>query len=269
MNKLPSAIGIVDSGSATVGVVQSDVTPDLARVALQVKAAEVARREQQRSRDADERTTAEVLRGFQELAARETGMTVEEMLATPQPPPTITPQQTKPTREQMTGRGVPELHLRHVYDREPVSCDSLNRVQDFLGSDMTLLVLSGGVGTRKSGSACYGLVMRSGRYVTADDLSGLAAARDEEGVVAYRLVKKCGLLVVDDLGGEYVDDKGWFVRAFNAVIDARYSSCLKTIITTNLTADQFKATYGERIADRVRESGRWSDIGGKSVRRTS
>jgi hypothetical protein len=146
-------------------------------------------------------------------------------------------------------------------------CDSLARVQEFLGSDMTLLVLSGGVGTRKSGSACYGLVMRAGRYVTADDLSGLAASRDEDGVVSYRQIKKAGLLVIDDLGGEYVDDKGWFVRALNAVIDARYSACLKTILTTNLTAEQFKATYGERIADRIRESGRWRDIGGQSVRR--
>ena len=246
----------------------SDIETDA--TALKIKAAENARRVLADSQAADERTTAEVMRDIQALAAKATGMTVEEMLAIgesrvdlPQPAP------SKPARESVANRGVPELHLRHIYDQDPVKCVSLDAVQDFLGSDMTLLVLSGGVGTRKSGSACYGLVMRAGRYVTADELSGLAASRDEDGIVSYRQVKKAGLLVVDDLGGEYVDDKGWFVRALNAVIDARYSSCLKTIMTTNLTAAQFKATYGERIADRIRESGKWWDIGGQSVRRTA
>jgi hypothetical protein len=266
MSNLPSGIGTVDAG-ATVGHVESDVTPDPASTALKVKAAENARRVLAKSRAVDERTTAELAREFQEMAAKATGMTVEELLAAkvPNEPASVAP--PKPTRESVLNRGVPELHLRNIYDRDPIECDSLARVQEFLGSDMTLLVLSGGVGTRKSGSACYGLVMRAGRYVTADDLSGLAASRDEDGVVSYRQIKKAGLLVIDDLGGEYVDDKGWFVRALNAVIDARYSACLKTILTTNLTAEQFKATYGERIADRIRESGRWRDIGGQSVRR--
>jgi hypothetical protein len=243
----------------------SDVETDA--TALKIKAAENARRVLAESQAADERSLAEVMRGIQELAAKATGMTVDEMLAADVPADAPAPSFTRPSRESVANRGVPELHLRSIYDRDPVKCVSLDALQDFLGSDMTLLVLSGGVGTRKSGSACYGLVMRAGRYVTADELSGLAASRDEDGVVSYRQVKKAGLLVIDDLGGEYVDDKGWFVRALNAVIDARYSACLKTVLTTNLTAQQFKATYGERIADRIRESGKWWDIGGQSVRR--
>jgi hypothetical protein len=243
----------------------SDVETDA--TALKIRAAENARRVLAESQAADERSTAEVMRGIQELAAKATGMTVDEMLAADVPDDVPAPAFTRPSRESVANRGVPELHLRSIYDRDPVKCVSLDALQDFLGSDMTLLVLSGGVGTRKSGSACYGLVMRAGRYVTADELSGLAASRDEDGVVSYRQVKKAGLLVIDDLGGEYVDDKGWFVRALNAVIDARYSACLKTVLTTNLTAQQFKATYGERIADRIRESGKWWDIGGQSVRR--
>jgi hypothetical protein len=243
----------------------SDVETDA--TALKIKAAENARRVLAESQAADERSTAEVMRGIQELAAKATGMTVDEMLAADVPADAPAPAFTRPSRESVANRGVPELHLRSIYDRDPVKCVSLDALQDFLGSDMTLLVLSGGVGTRKSGSACYGLVMRAGRYVTADELSSLAASRDEDGVVSYRQIKKAGLLVIDDLGGEYVDDKGWFVRALNAVIDARYSACLKTVLTTNLTAQQFKATYGERIADRIRESGKWWDIGGQSVRR--
>jgi DNA replication protein DnaC len=64
-----------------------------------------------------------------------------------------------------------------------------------------------------------------------------------------------------------VDDKGWFVRALASIVDARYAACLKTIMTTNLNAERFKATYGERIADRIRESGRFRDVAGQSVRR--
>lgn len=267
MSTIPNAIGIVDTTGAVVGHIESDVTPDPS-AKLKIKAADNARRVKAESNAADERSTADVMRGFQAIAAKATGMTVEEILAVGEVPMDVpAPALAKPARESVFNRGVPELHLRHIYDHEPIECDSLERVREFLGSDMTLLVLSGGVGTRKSGSACYGLVMRAGRYVTADDLSGLAAARDEDGVVSYRQIKKAGLLVIDDLGGEYVDDKGWFVRALNAVIDARYSACLKTILTTNLTAEQFKATYGERIADRIRETGRWRDIGGQSVRR--
>lgn len=267
MSTTPNAIGIVDDGGANVGKVESDVQPDgtAARKEMQTRAADNARAVVEKEREADERSTAEVMRSFQELAARETKLTVEQLLAM-DGGIDAPPQRPKADRETVAARGVPELHLKHVYDKAPIECEALTTVQEFLGSDMTLLVLSGGVGTRKSGSACWALAERAGRYVTADDLSGLAAARDEEGIVLYRQLKKAALLVIDDLGGEYVDDKGWFVRALASIVDARYAACLKTIMTTNLNAERFKATYGERIADRIRESGRFRDVAGLSVR---
>lgn len=200
-----------------------------------------------------------------QAAIRATGMTREQILAGA-PQPLALPAPTA-DRDTVVARGVPELHIRHVYDNAPAPCDALDAVRDFISGPQTLLVLSGGVGTRKSGSACWALSQRAGRYVTADDLSRLAAAKDEEGVVAYRKAKKAQLLVVDDLGGEYLDEKGWFARVFNSLIDHRYSACLKTIITTNLDPAKFKANYGERVADRIRESGRFLEVGGQSVRR--
>lgn len=199
------------------------------------------------------------------MAERATGLTTDQMrtMAVEEAIPDRQPED----RSVMVARGIPEIHLRHVFDQEPVQCDALEHVKAFLGSQETLLVLSGGVGTRKSGSASWGLTRRPGRYVTADDLGRLAAARDEEGQVEYRKVKKASLLVIDDLGGEYLDDKGWFFKVLNGLIDHRYAACLRTVLTTNLTPEEFRRSYGERITDRLRQVGAFIEVGGKSVRR--
>ncbi len=173
----------------------------------------------------------------------------------------------RPTRETVAKRGVPEIHLDAVYDRDPIPCDALKNVQAFLGSRQTLLVLSGGVGIRKTGSACYALVQKPGVFVTADDLGRLAAAKDDESREGWQRAKRAQVLVVDDLGGEYLDDKGWFFRVLNGLIDHRYGARLKTIVTTNVDSPTFKQLYGDRIVDRLREAGRWVTLGGESIRR--
>lgn len=78
-----------------------------------------------------------------------------------------------------------------------------------------------------------------------------------------------GPVVLDDLGSEYLDGKGWFLQALDAFVDARYAEYRPTLITTNLTADQFKARYSERVADRLREGGSFYEFRGASMRRAS
>ena len=80
-------------------------------------------------------------------------------------------------------------------------------------------------------------------------------------------IAKAPRLVVDDLFSEYVDAKGFFSSLLDEIIDARYSGLRPTIITTNLDAAGFVARYGQRIADRVRESGRFFNCGNVSLRR--
>ncbi|MGC9984757.1 MAG: hypothetical protein ABSF35_14145 [Polyangia bacterium] len=73
-------------------------------------------------------------------------------------------------------------------------------------------------------------------------------------------------LVVDDLGAEYLDAKGFFGSLFDELLDARYAGKLPTIITTNLDAAGFSARYGARVVDRLREAGRFINCGNTSLR---
>jgi hypothetical protein len=204
-------------------------------------------------------------------ACRATGMTEEELLAKAESIGSDIPRRVEVPdrlpRESVASRGVLEMHLCAIYDREPIECEALTHVRTFMGSPKTLLVLSAGTGTRKSGSASWALTRKAGRFVTAEECGRIAGSRDADDRHVWQMTRGTPLLVIDDLGGEYVDDKGWFVKAFNALVDYRYGSKLKTIITTNLEAARFKETYGERVTDRIREAGAWRNLGGASVRR--
>lgn len=205
------------------------------------------------------------------IASKATGMSIDELKKRGAEMPVPTLEELRPveriSREVVASRCVPEIHLEAVYDREPVDCDAMVAVRGFVAGPMTLLVLSGGVGVRKTGSSCWALTQRPGLFVKADELLRLAASKDGDDIAKYKRARCTQTLIVDDLGGEYVDDKGWAVRVLNSILDFRYENRLKTIITTNLDAQSFKATYQERIADRLRESGRFYLIGGTSVRR--
>jgi DNA replication protein DnaC len=84
---------------------------------------------------------------------------------------------------------------------------------------------------------------------------------------AVSSVTKAGFLVIDDLGAEYSDSKGFFASLFDEVVNARYENMRPTILTTNLDVEGFAARYGERIVDRIREAGRFLNCGAQSLRR--
>jgi len=86
---------------------------------------------------------------------------------------------------------------------------------------------------------------------------------DDEAMTTLELARA---LVIDDLGVEYADQRGSTAATLDALVNARYSRQLPTMITTNLPAVEFKARYGERVADRIRESGSFTEICGKSMR---
>jgi len=208
-------------------------------------------------------------RKFIELACKATGMTEEQLRAKAIEIGEDIPE-SKPdrdTREAVLNRGVPVHHVESIYDATPDNCQALEAVSEFVASKKTVLVLAGGVGTCKTGSACWALTFKPGRFCTADEAVRLSTSNAAEDVDMWRRVRNAQLLVLDDLGGEYSGEKGWGVRVFNGLLDHRYSHGLKTIITTNLTSQRFKQDYGERVADRIRETGRFLVLGGASVRR--
>ncbi len=79
-------------------------------------------------------------------------------------------------------------------------------------------------------------------------------------------VAKVERLVIDDLGSEYQDAKGFFGSLLDELIDLRYAGQRPTVISTNLDVEAFKNRYGVRIVDRIREAGRFVACGSVSLR---
>lgn len=141
------------------------------------------------------------------------------------------------------------------------------------------LILSGpaGVGKTFAGSTwLYRLVMdpanwterlcpeleRHGLFLRATQLARWSRYEQKS---MHRLLN-VSRLVVDDVGSEFMDAAGSFMCLFDELVDARYADRKQIIITTNLDADQFHERYGERVIDRVRESGRFISLTGRSLR---
>ncbi|MBN2573564.1 MAG: ATP-binding protein [Deltaproteobacteria bacterium] len=149
-----------------------------------------------------------------------------------------------------------------------------------------MLVLSGGVGTGKTVAAvawlaeyirdpaqwsAFGDDYQSAPYYRGGSLVWTTAAdlarMDHYSQEAFDRVAKARRLVVDDLGAEYSDGKGFFGSLLDELVDARYSGLRPTVITTNLDAPAFAARYGARVVDRVREAGRFVGCGSESLRK--
>ncbi|BBA50936.1 primosomal protein DnaI [Fusobacterium varium] len=80
-----------------------------------------------------------------------------------------------------------------------------------------------------------------------------------------KLVEKCDLLIIDDLGTEKVSE---FVleKTFN-LIDRRCVAKKPMIISSNLSLDEVAKTYNDRIADRIKEICVQVNVEGKSKRK--
>lgn len=129
----------------------------------------------------------------------------------------------------------------------------------------TFLLLLGSPGAGKTIAAAAALV-RGGVFRRAVELSRLSSF-DREDQRTFLDACRVRLLVLDDLGSEMLHD-GWRPM-LDELIDIRYGDRLKTIITSNLDTQTFKARYGERIADRIRHDGDVVLCGDQSLRKRS
>lgn len=126
-----------------------------------------------------------------------------------------------------------------------------------LGTAPKGLMMFGSVGTGKThASNCVAnylmahnktvLVMNLGLYINKLQREWAEAEKD---VLDY--VRNCDLLVIDDFGvekaSEFVRDKTF------ALIDTRYRTGKRVIITTNLNIEDIKEKFGARISDRITE----------------
>lgn len=134
----------------------------------------------------------------------------------------------------------------------------------------TILVLAGGVGTGKTVAAAWGAAFHAGKMVKTVDLVRIGLFGDGQDKRTLRDLEEARVAVIDDVGSEPQDTKGYAYAAFFDAIERRYDAGGKTILTTNLTLDEFRQRYGTgvgvRFWDRIRGDARWVDIAGKSMR---
>lgn len=150
-------------------------------------------------------------------------------------------------------------------------------VKGFIASRSPFLVLFGGVGSGKTCASLHALAQlqkplydewnevwdcRAGRFIRAVEAARLSRFDDSE---KWDDLLRVRWLVLDDLGVESMND--YWRERLNELIDVRYGNKLRTIITCNLSPEEFKAKYGDRIASRIREDGMVAGCGTTDFRR--
>jgi DNA replication protein DnaC len=102
-------------------------------------------------------------------------------------------------------------------------------------------------------------------YVDAATLTRLSAFDDEAQRYVQDL-KDARLLVLEDAGDEGTElGKGVLVE----LLMHRHATERRTVLTSNLTREGFKARYGDAVADRVRSSGLVPNLSGEKSRRAA
>lgn len=184
-------------------------------------------------------------------------------------------------REAILKIGLPEKDLELLQNGRLVDTPAVLAMRK---SAATITVLSGPPGCGKTtaasawlwswvrdpsnwGKGCFGddeaTWKAPGMWTTAARL----ARMDKYDAGAVDALHKAARLVVDDLGAEYSDAKGFFQSFLDELINERYAGMRPTLITTNCKTEEFKARVGERITDRLREMGRFVAILGPSMRK--
>lgn len=180
---------------------------------------------------------------------------------------------------QLAKLGVPRPVLRALW--MPEKTLALEAARDWWASGEALLLLCGGVGSGKTTAAAWCLLKRMeqeaanpkpsggvpiepGMFVTAPEFNGLSDYSPEARAWMERL-SRCGLLVLDDLGTERMGDGE--LSCIQRLVGERHAADRRTVLTTNLSGEAFKKRYGERVADRIRESGIVKGSGKESLRK--
>lgn len=179
-------------------------------------------------------------------------------------------------REALEALDLPTRDIEII--RSGAICES--QAIDALRGEATILVLSGAPGCGKTLAASvwiHGLIaddanwdigstppklMRKAAFVSAPKLSRWKKYDDE----AMERILRAHRVAIDDLGLEYLDAKGSYQSLLDELINERYAHKRPTLLTTNLPASEFKERYGERIADRIREAGRFVELDNQSFR---
>lgn len=116
------------------------------------------------------------------------------------------------------------------------------------------LVLLGVPGCGKTVASSWAIAKVGGYYLSAKQAERTFAAQFGDAVDEQaRIIAKLGLVVVDDIGTE--TNRDMFVAALFEILNGRQGGDRRTILTSNLTKDEFDAEYDDpRIVSRLRRA---------------
>lgn len=168
----------------------------------------------------------------------------------------------------MERRGIPSQVRKEYSIVKEYSKNIKDHVENGVG-----LILKGPVGTMKTSMAVA--VLRNyldmdggGLFVPMssllDNIFTLKERNREDWLKYEERLRGTGILVLDDLGAEYHQD--WVMSKVDAIISERYNRMKPIIVTTNLSNDQLKGKYAERIIDRLRATAKMINFTGDSLR---
>ena len=139
------------------------------------------------------------------------------------------------------------------------------------------LIIKGPVGTGKTTAAIAimkeAIKHKKSPYFISmiSILDKLMSFRDQEERYEFeQRIQNCPLLVLDDLGGEYIGknkEDSWMLKRIMSIIDERYQRSKSIIITTNLPIKELAARYDQRVIDRIRSTNQIITLLGDSLRK--
>jgi DNA replication protein DnaC len=161
-----------------------------------------------------------------------------------------------------TSAGFPERAI--VAAESAKATAAIEQIKTWKPSERCVLVLSGSPGCGKTVAATHWALHNRHSAVFVRAATFAASSRYERAERNSWL--QASALVLDDLGNEYADVKGSLISDLDELVDTYYGDNRPLLITTNLDRESFKARYGQRITDRLRESGKWFSIASESMR---
>lgn len=103
------------------------------------------------------------------------------------------------------------------------------------------------------------------RFLHAESVFAGSKLVGDNDTKMRRSLERARVLVIDDLGLEK-DPRKTFQPYMDWLVNTRYGGDGWLVLTTNLTVEEFRKRYGERIYDRMRHRANWYEIAHESLR---
>lgn len=162
--------------------------------------------------------------------------------------------------------GFPPIVVDPLRSDALLATPALECARSFLAGSSTMLLLIGGTGTGKTTAGAWIAREAGGSRPGLVRSTALERAGRYDHAHADWLTART-LLVLDDLGVEYIDAKGAFLSLLDELIDKAYGHRRRLVITTNADEQTIADRVQERIWSRISEAATIVRCGDVDLRR--